>query len=220
MTETPKEPIFGDIPPLVLSLCAVILAFSAAVILAPPPLSNWLVGSMAVQIGALQLNQPIGPYPPYVLHVFVHGGWLHLGMNLLGLLAFSTPVARWLIVGWGRTRGAAAFLGVFFLTAIAGAVSESLYVLVSTHSDAVLVGASGGLMGLIGVLLRLGYGRAAYPLPLFSRPVLTGLVPWIVINLIIAAFGAPGFGGQIAWAAHLGGLFAGLLLAGIIAPKR
>lgn len=220
MTEKPNEPIFGDIPRPVLGLCAIILLFSIAVQIAPISLSNWLIGISAVQIGAPQFAQPIGPYPPYLLHTFVHGGWLHMAMNLFGLLAFGAPVWRWLCFALGQIKGSTAFYSVFFITAIIGALCEGLLVMLGNAPGAVLVGASGGLMGLIGILLRLNYGQALNPLPLFSKKVLVGLIPWIAINLIIAVFGAPGFSEHVAWAAHLGGLFAGLLITDAIAPKR
>ncbi len=220
MTQLPKEPVFGEIPLIILWLCGVIILISVLVLLAPTPLSNWILGVMAVQIGPEQLPQPFGPYPAYALHVFVHGGWLHLGMNILGLLAFGAPIARWLESSFGPRNGNLAFLLIFFLTAMAGALTEGAVVILGNAPGAVLVGASGGLMGLIGVLVRLNYGREYIPLPLFSRPVLMAALPWVGLNVLVAFFGMPGISAAVAWPAHLGGLFAGMLLAGPFAPKR
>ncbi len=218
MTETTREPVFGNVPALVMVLCGTILVVSIIALLGPPALSNWVMGVSAVQMGQVQLQQPLGPLPPYVLHVFVHGGWLHLGMNTLGLLAFGSPVARWL--GTGQARGIMMFLLVFFLSAIAGALVEGVVLALNDAPGALLVGASGGLMGLIGVLVRLNYGQVSHPLPLFSHTVIMAMLPWIGLNILIAFFGAPGVSAAVAWSAHLGGLFAGALLVGLIAPRR
>ncbi len=220
MTKMTREPVFGDVPALVLVLCGVILAISVFAMLGPASLSNGVLGASAVQIGKVQIPQPFGPLPPYMLHVFVHGGWLHLGMNILGLLAFGSPVARWLGATSEHWRGAFSFLLVFFLSAIAGALAEGVALAFSGTSDAILVGASGGLMGLIGVLVRLSYGQVSHPLPLFSRTVIMAMIPWIALNILIAFFGAPGVSAAVAWPAHLGGLFAGALMADLIAPRR
>ncbi|PHS23824.1 MAG: hypothetical protein COA84_10530 [Robiginitomaculum sp.] len=220
MTDTPKEPVFGEIPPILLWLCGTIIITSALVLLAPVSLSNTIMGAMAVQYGPLQLAQPLGPWPPFILHAFVHGGWLHLIMNIFGLLAFGTPIARWLDLTLGKAKGNLAFLVVFFSTALAGALAENAYLLLTNASGAILVGASGGLMGLIGVLVRLNYGREFMPLPLFSRTVLKAALPWVGLNVLIAFVGMPGVSAAVAWPAHLGGLFTGMVLTGLFAPKR
>ncbi len=220
MTPSPSEPFFGTIPKPVLGLCAVITLISAVQILAPDNVAVWVTGAGAVQFGRPQLPQPLGAFAPLFLHVFLHGGWFHLGMNMLGLLAFGSPVARWLDQGKRRGRGMVSFFVLFFAAALGGALAESGVLLVSGAQSAVLLGASGGLMGLIGVLVRLDYGRRIDLAPILSRPVLIGLVPWVGLNLVLAVFGAPGMGGNIAWAAHIGGLLTGLVLAGFISPKN
>ena len=219
MSAPAREPFFGNIPAVVTGLCALIVLVSALVLLGPGPWSDRILAAAAVQIGPARLPRLLGPYLPFVLHVLVHGGWLHLGLNTLGLLAFGAPVARWLQALHGPRRGALDFLALFFLAAIAGALSEALAIMLTGAPGAVLIGASGGLMGLIGVLVRLNYGQSFTPLPLFSRPVMAAMAPWIGLNLLIGLFGAPGVSAPIAWPAHLGGLFAGAALAGLFARK-
>ncbi len=220
MSTPVREPFFGNVPAIVTGLCALIMAVSVIVLVGPQPLSDWIMAAAAVQVGPVQMPRLLGPYWPFVLHVLVHGGWLHLGMNMLGLLAFGAPVARWLQVLHGLRRGALDFLVIFLLSAIAGALTETLVIILSGAPGAVLVGASGGLMGLIGVLVRLNYGQRLAPLPLLSRPVLIAMAPWVGLNLLIGIFGAPGVSAPIAWPAHLGGLFAGALLASLFARKN
>ncbi len=220
MTDVHKEPVFGDIPLVTLWLCGAIILISTLAMIGPVQISNWIMGAGAVQIGPPQFSRPLGPFPPYILHVFLHGGWLHLIMNTVGLLAFGTPIARWVESSFGTRRGNVYFLFIFFLSAIAGALSEWLFISITNAPGAMLVGASGGLMGLIGVLVRLNYGREFMPLPILSRTVLVAAAPWVGLNLLIAVVGMPGVSAAIAWPAHLGGLLAGMLLAGFLAPRR
>jgi membrane associated rhomboid family serine protease len=82
-----------------------------------------------------------------------------------------------------------------------------------------LVGASGAISGLMGGAARL-VERPGRLSPPFGRAALRFIVPWVVINLLIAAAGlALGPALPIAWQAHLGGLAAGLLLIGLFAPR-
>jgi len=76
---------------------------------------------------------------------FLHFGWMHLGMNLAGLLLLGT----WLERAWNAQKLVATFL-------LCTLASLWLYPLVSgatLEQPQVLVGASGGVMGLLGALL-------------------------------------------------------------------
>jgi rhomboid protease GluP len=86
-----------------------------------------------------------------VAFLFLHFGWLHLGLNLLGILV----VGPYLEYAVGRAR----YLAVYFLSGIAGGlvILAGLSLRPPTHVQ-MIVGASGCLMGLLGgtaaVLLR------------------------------------------------------------------
>jgi len=91
------------------------------------------------------------------------------------------------------------------------------------YGEAPLVGASGAISGMMGAAARYGFhvdrssGRAAFigePLPitvaLRSRRVMVFLGVLMLASLAIGLFGfAPGVNGEVAWEAHIGGLFAG-----------
>ena len=133
-------------------------------------------------------------------HALLHGGWIHLGVNIAMLGAFGSVIER--TVHW---RG---FMMIFWASVLAGAMAHLILFWGSTGP---MVGASGGISGLFGALLRLMQDRG------HMRPGLHGLLPicalWIGISILFALFGhVPGETAEIAWSAHLGGFLAGLFI--------
>lgn len=133
----------------------------------------------------------------------VHGGYLHLLLNLYALYIIG-PIVESI---WGRGL----FALFYVLCAIAGATGSFLF------TDA-SVGASGAIFGLVGVILA--GTRAHHPvLDRRARSIVPQLGMFVIINL---AFGfATSVGGfNIDNAAHIGGLLAGLWLGFIVPPGR
>ena len=141
--------------------------------------------------------------------LFVHGGWAHAFLNALGAVAFGAPTARLFGV---RVRGVVAFFA-FFL--VCGVLSGLVFAAFNWDQSFLLVGASGGVSGLMAAASRLieRRGRLA---PFLSRTVIGMSVAWLVVNLLVAAVGLSALtgGAPIAWQAHLAGFAAGLVLAG------
>ncbi len=207
-----REPVFGALPAVVFWLCGAIALVSGLSMLVGPPARDLLQSATAVVSGPRPDYRPFGEAAPYVLHVFAHGSWAHLGLNLLALLAFGGGVAR--RFGYGFA-GAVAFLGFFFLCAVGGAAAELAWQGL-TRTDgrpAWMVGASTGVSGLIaGAVYVMRGGMYRSLPPVWSATYLAALAPWVVINVLIGVAG--GFEPSlepIAWAAHLGGLAAGAL---------
>ncbi len=155
-------------------------------------------------------------------HFFLHADWMHLTANSLWMLAFGSVVARRL--------GGARFLALALLSAAAGA---AFFTALHWASPAILVGASGGISGLMGAAIRLIYAdglplalgirrdvRHVRALTLRETLTLPGprqfIVVWLLVNALIGlvGLGTLGEAGRIAWDAHLGGFVAGLLLLG------
>ena len=150
----------------------------------------------------------------------MHGDLAHLLINSAWLLAFGTPVAR-------RT-GPVRFLVFFLLTGTAGAL---LYLAVNGSALILVVGASGAISGLMGAAFRFLFASMAggpagmarvSSIPLMplaetlqDRRILMAVAGWTVLNVVLA-LGAAGLteAAGIAWEAHLGGFYAGLLLYG------
>ena len=174
-----------------------------------------------------------GMIAPLFGHMFVHADLMHIGMNSLWFLAFGAPVLNRLSSGGasgpalvGRVGGGASapaggaasllFLTFFLLSGVAGAL---FFIALNANQGALLVGASGGVSGLLGGLVRFISRRGPLfatgfrPLaPLSDRSVLlwAGVITALNISTAFAGLSGPG-GANIAWEAHLGGFCFGLL---------
>lgn len=131
-------------------------------------------------------------------HQFLHGGVVHLLINMVMLAAFGSGVERLL--------GTRRMVILYFISGIAGGFAHWLIYPVSTVP---VIGASGAISGLFGAVLRLmalqgGAGGFLRILPV--------AIIWIGISLAVGFTGMPGTGeAQVAWAAHIGGFLVGLL---------
>jgi membrane associated rhomboid family serine protease len=185
-----------------------IIEFSAAV------LPRRLMAGAAANGGFLAMASPL------IAHMFFHVGIAHLLMNMAFLLAFGTPVARRMgadnaLKSSTAFASASLFLTLYLLSGIVGALT---YVGLHVNDYALLIGASGGVSGLLGALVRFAFNRStlfgpeeAKLSPLFSPGVLTWSGVFIGTNIVFGAFGGALTGeGNIAWEAHLGGYFFGL----------
>ncbi len=145
----------------------------------------------------------------FITYAFLHGGFLHILCNMLGLYFLGTPVEKWL--------GSKKFLCLFFFGALCGALAWLGF---SWNENSVLVGASAGVMAV------LAYFCAFYPpIPLtflifFILPV--RLKPLTLLKVVAAfevlglLFSLSGGKSDIAYAAHLGGLGAGVIFAELV----
>ena len=160
------------------------------------------------QIPAAYTGEPAGDWWSLVLapitYQFLHGGWIHLGVNMLTLAAFGAPVERLL--------GVRRFV-LFYLSA--GVVAGFIHVLFFPDSVDPVVGASGAISGVFGgVLMALRQvGRLSSLLPV------AGI--WIALNVFFGLYGGgPGTGGEpVAWTAHIGGFVYGLVALRFFVPK-
>ncbi len=166
----------------------------------------------------------IATYSSFITHMLVHGDWVHLAINSAWLLAFGSVVNKRI----GGVR--------FVLFSIAGGIAGALaFLIIHPGLLAPVVGASGAIAALMAGVIRFlfsvldrhqGYllreHPAAIPLmplstALTDRRVLATSAVFIAINLLaLAGFGGMGSEpGAIAWEAHLGGYFFGLLCFGL-----
>lgn len=209
----------------VLFLIGLLASCYAAFVLAPEDLQNHILADYAFiparYSGAFILAHGYNPGSlldralPFVTYIFIHASLGHLAINSVWLLPFGAVVAR---------RHHAALFFLFFL--LCGAAGAALHLAFNWGSTLPVVGASGAISGLMGAAFRMmgppepaPDGRSVRwpPLaPLFSQRILVWSAVWAGVNILAGVLGL-GAGTEVrlvAWQAHLGGYFAGLLLAG------
>jgi membrane associated rhomboid family serine protease len=168
------------------------------------------------------LAPPSPPFPPLTIFtsMFLHGGWLHIGFNMLFLFVFGPAIESLC----GHLR----YLIYYLLCGIAGGIAQ---VAIGPNSHVPELGASGAIAGVLGgYLVRFPFAsvRTIIPLgfiPLFFRiPALAVIGIWAIIQFV-SGFGslsdrAAESQGGIAYFAHIGGFCAGVLLIGVMAKRR
>jgi membrane associated rhomboid family serine protease len=165
--------------------------------------------------GVVDLGMTAVPAPlTLVTSLFVHGGWLHLILNLLFLLIVGRMV-EWVI---GPTR----LVGLFVAGGVAGGLLQTL---VSPESTLPVIGASGAIAAVFACYATLFAKSRANARTLFgvriSSEFLTALwfaAVWIGLQLMTGAAFNAGGGGIAIWA-HIGGFVAGLFIARLLTRR-
>ncbi len=155
-------------------------------------------------------GSPLPPSLTVVTSMFLHGGILHLGGNMLYLWIFGNNVED----SMGRMR----FLFFYLLCGVLAALGHGL---TDTRSGIPMIGASGAISGVLGAYLLL-FPRARvltlFTLGFFIRmielPAMVVLGFWFLFQFLSASLSS-GQGGGIAWYAHLGGFVVGIAMIGI-----
>ncbi|MFA5539697.1 MAG: rhomboid family intramembrane serine protease [Gemmobacter sp.] len=139
-------------------------------------------------------NYPAQPWAMFVTYGFLHSGPVHLAVNMITLVSLGRAVQARL--GQGR------FLAAYALSVLGGALGFALL----SSSPQPMVGASGALFGLAGVILAQEYGdlRAARARP---WPVVWAVLLLLALNVVMYW----AMDGLLAWQTHLGGFVAGWL---------
>lgn len=230
-----RQPIISA-PPVLIWILGAMWTVYALLVLAPASLLMRVDHLIALSpILFLQGPGAEGGYftwlAPLVGHMFVHASLMHIGVNSLWFLAFGAPVVRRLtrfgqegpaILGAFRGPPADGFASllffIFFITCgIGGAL---FFILLNMREPALLVGASGGVSGLLGGLIlflnrpRTNFVRGYRPLSAMTDPiVVTWVIVMIGLNISSGVFGlgVGDDGPNIAWEAHIGGFLTGLL---------
>ena len=146
--------------------------------------------------------------------MFLHGGFFHIGGNMLYLWIFGNNVED--------TLGHARFAVFYLLSGVAAAATQ---VLAAPASEIPMIGASGAVSGVLGAYLLLFPHARVLTLVIFgffwrlvSIPAVVVLGFWIVLQ-ILNGLGSFGEAGAVAWFAHIGGFFAGMLFLLVLRPS-
>ena len=152
------------------------------------------------------------------ISMFLHGGWLHLGGNMLYLWIFGDNIEDCL--GHGRYL-------VFYL--LCGGIATFAHAFMNPHSMIPSIGASGAIAGVLGAYLILfPRARVLTIIPIFifftirEIPALIVLGLWFVLQLFVgfASLGMPSDVGGVAYFAHIGGFAAGIVLIALMGGTR
>ena len=162
------------------------------------------------------------PWATIFTAMFLHGGLLHVGGNMLFLWIFGNNVED--------TIGHARF-GLFYLAS--GVVAAVGQTLITPTSAVPMIGASGAVSGVLGAYLLLFPHATILTLVMFGFfvkffrvPALIVLGFWIILQLLNGYLSysaqAPGRGesGGVAWFAHIGGFLGGIALLFLLRPRR
>lgn len=139
-----------------------------------------------------------------VTSLFLHGGWLHLLLNMLYLVIFGNNVED--------RFGHLGFLGFYLL---AGTAATLVFAAANLHETTALVGASGAIAGVLGAYLVM-FPRAriyaSVPFLLFlvlPLPAAFVLVLWFIGQIGALRMGELA-GTQVAYLAHVAGFVFGM----------
>ena len=167
----------------------------------------------AVLFGQETLPPEASVLPPVMslfTSMFLHGGLMHVGGNMLYLWIFGNNIED--IMGHER------FLIFYLLTGLLAAMSHAV---LDAGSVVPMIGASGAISGVLGAYLLI-YPHAQVlvliPFGFFSRMIYirAGWVLgfWFLMQIFSGGMSIGQKGGGVAWFAHIGGFIAGMLLVG------
>jgi membrane associated rhomboid family serine protease len=233
-TEQPREPILTLPGPL--TAYVLLLAVIHLRVLLPVEWENWTIdvfGFIPKRYDStlLSIDFPGGAGArvwTFVTYSLLHASFSHIAFNVLWLLPFGSALAR--------RFGAFRFFLFMAVTAIAGAVA---HLVTHEHAVAPMIGASASVSGAMAAAIRFAFVKGSFlsfsrgdadaaakvPALSLSRAlrnprVLAFLGVWFGINIIFGlgsiSIGTEGV--SVAWQAHIGGFFAGLLLFSLFDP--
>jgi len=167
------------------------------------------IASKLSRLKVLSFQQSVGLLPTMFSSLFLHAGWVHLIGNMWFLWVFGEALEDDL--GPGR------FLGFFLFCGFFACI---FHVLASSSLAVPLIGASGAIAGVLGgYLIRLPKSPICTIVFWRLRPE-TVYIPafvWLGLWLALQFYGLRS-GGAVAWMAHLGGFFMGLLTVNLFTP--
>ena len=158
----------------------------------------------SVLMGHNQLPMDLYAIPAFITifsPMFMHGGFMHLIGNMLYMWIFADNIED--------NLGVTKFIIFYLLCGIGAAMTQ---VLMDTHSQIPMIGASGAIGGVLGAYL-INHPKAKVlvliPFGFFSQllkiKALYVLGFWFILQFISS-------GGGVAYAAHIGGFVSGMIL--------
>jgi len=148
-------------------------------------------------------------YLAIITSMFLHGGWLHIGFNMLFLWVFGNNVEDRL--GW------ALYLLFYVLSGVVATIGQ---VLLNPHSTVPVIGASGAIAGVMGAYF-VWFPRAKiftmfFAILVWFREIEARVVllVWLALQFLFNR------GGDVAWMAHVTGFAFGAAVAWLMRPRH
>jgi membrane associated rhomboid family serine protease len=199
--QKPKTPPMFNVPPLTLYVITAFLVVHIIFLVLPPELQAIWGYNLAFVAARYTASDDFSLYAftSPVTHMFLHGGWLHLCMNSMMMLAFGSGAERML--------PRRAYIILFVVSGLGGAFAQFL---LGWDSPIPMIGASGALSGLFAALaIRL---QKSGMMPMGKFGIWGMAAMWIGLSFFMALVGGQVGIGNVAWAAHAGGFLTGMAL--------
>lgn len=204
----PTLPWQTKVPAAVIGATCVIAFFWVSIASGVEAVTRWGLSASALSEGKFET---------IFLHMFAHGGAMHLVMNMTALAGIGPTLTSQLgrsPLNWLR------FVLLFFLSGLAGA---ALFLALHPTGSVPMVGASGALYGLIGLLIRTQAGGGTV-ISIKNKRVRR--IGWDLVKqnaflfaLLALLAWTSGTAGGLAWEAHLGGFLFGLCVGPKLLPR-
>lgn len=156
-------------------------------------------------------STPLPVYFNFLSSMFMHGDIMHIGGNMLFLWIFGDNIEN--LIGHVR------YLAFYLICGFAAAAGQ---IIMGPDSIIPMIGASGAISGVLGGYLLMFPNkpvRAVLFNMLTTVPAFVAIGIWIVYQVVLG-FLSPSGGGGVAYAAHIGGFLAGLVLIKVFAIGR
>jgi membrane associated rhomboid family serine protease len=190
-------------------------AFTYAFSLVPQEITSGidLAGAKTIEVGgqtATILHQatPLPVYFNFLSSMFMHGDIMHIFGNMLFLWIFGDNIEN--LIGHFR------YIAFYVVCGIAAALAQ---IVMGPDSIIPMLGASGAISGVLGGYMLLFPTRQVRALifrVVTTVPAYVALGLWIGYQILLGYLTPSGSGG-VAYAAHIGGFIAGLVLIKLFA---
>lgn len=152
---------------------------------------------------------PDGFIWPFFSYMFLHGGWIHVILNMWMLWIFGDNIED--------VTGHFGFV-VFYV--LCGLAAVGLHMIFQQNAPIPVVGASGAVAGVMGAYIVLyPHGRVLTLVPIIIIPLILRVPSYLFLGIWFLSQIASGFisngkpgASEVAWWAHVGGFVAGLVL--------
>lgn len=174
-------------------------------------------GAVPDNLISLKTTQPVHPVVSVFTSMFLHGGFFHIGGNMLYLWIFGNNIEDSL----GHLR----FL-IFYL--FSGIFAAYAHAITDTDSLIPMIGASGAVSGVLGAYILLFPKAKVFTIIFFGffwqivkLPAFVVIGFWAVIQFV-SGFVSMGFDqqGGVAWFAHIGGFLIGFITIKLWLPRK